>query len=251
MEKDYKEANPELAEKSDELKERIISTIHLADSLLTLALTKSPNDELLSILEDEQLPKLKTIFEIQNQATLRKKSRGHGLSNMNDSYTVESTPKNNAYKINNSITDSSQSSKSFLRQIAGNETYSGRNIISFLGDKFAGDKASQSSSSYLHVNRDSISSIKSIASETAENKIILDETVNPKRPLRPNRNTNNTSSPSTSNHGSRPISHLSGEEFLGPSVSMQQINENDISLRNAESFNFEDDDNNSEAGSNI
>lgn len=75
-------------------------------------------------------------------------------------------------------------------------------------------------------HRDSISSIKSNNSdeEAAKTKIVLDETVNPKRPLRPNRVTtqNSTSSPSNSNQSSRPISHLSGEELS--SVSMQQIN---------------------------
>lgn len=57
----------------------------------------------------------------------------------------------------------------------------------------------------------------------SRNKIILDETVNPKRPLRPGRGGNGTinslnaapcitqnSSPSVSNQSSRPMSHLSG-----------------------------------------
>jgi hypothetical protein len=161
-------------------------------------------------------------------------------------------------KIVRLSSDSNLSSKSILRHIAGSENYTGRNIISYLRDNVVGDKFSNSSNSQFNVNsissrdhRESIGSIKSITSESAENKIILDETVNPKRPLRPNRNTNNTSSPSTSNQGSRPISHLSGEDFLmSNSVSMQQINENDISLRIADSFNLmqEEDDENSETG---
>ena len=54
---------------------------------------------------------------------------------------------------------------------------------------------------------------------------MLDETVNPKRPLRPSRiNTqNSTSSPSNSNQSSRPISHLSDDKELS-SLSIQQMN---------------------------
>ena len=76
-------------------------------------------------------------------------------------------------------------------------------------------------------HRDSVTSIKSINSDTEEynkQKIILDETVNPKRPLRPNRLTtqNSVSSPSNSNQSSRPGSHISGEELN--SISMLQFN---------------------------
>lgn len=261
MEKEYIEANPELAEKSVELKTSIITTIHLADLLLNLALNYAPNDELLSILETEQLPKLKSIFEITTQATLRKK-RSNGVGNnqqkSNASFSIESTPKSNPnYKPNISVTESSQPNKSFLRHIGATESYTGRNIISYLvGEK--NNTGSQFHTNSIHSHRDSISSLKSITSEnedTHRNKIFLDETVNPKRPLRPNRNTqNSTSSPSTSNQGSRPISHLSGEDFLmSNSVSMQQINENDISSRIADSFNLmqEEDDLNSDMGSQV
>lgn len=122
---------------------------------------------------------------------------------------------------------------------------SGRALLSyFVGDKNSSNQLSITSS---NSHRDSISSIKSLNSDdegvggsgggigvgstpttTTNNgsrtKIILDETVNPKRPLRPTRVTtqNSTSSPSNSNQSSRPISHLSGEELN--SVSMQQIN---------------------------
>ncbi len=75
-------------------------------------------------------------------------------------------------------------------------------------------------------HRESVTSIKSINSEDdlSRNKIILDEAVNPKRPLRPNRQYthNSTSSPSNSNQSSRPISHLSGDE-LSSNNSMQQL----------------------------
>ena len=78
-------------------------------------------------------------------------------------------------------------------------------------------KAHGGTSSSSH--RDSVASIKSINSDTTEDynkaKIVLDETVNPKRPLRPNRLTtqNSISSPSNSNQSSRPGSHISGEEL--------------------------------------
>lgn len=110
-----------------------------------------------------------------------------------------------------------------MKQLIQSENYSGRNIISYLvGDKTSSSQLTTSSASH----RESISSIKSINSDddSTRNKIILDETVNPKRPLRPSRmNTHNsTSSPSNSNQSSRPISHLSADEMN--SISMQQIN---------------------------
>ena len=92
-------------------------------------------------------------------------------------------------------------------------------------------------------HRDSISSIKSITSEDDlgfRNKIVLDETVNPKRPLRPNGrlNQNQNTSPSASTQSSRPISHVSGEELMmSSSLSMQQIISNS-SLKMAENFNL-------------
>ena len=57
--------------------------------------------------------------------------------------------------------------------------------------------------------------MNSDSEEYSKGKIILDETVNPKRPLRPNRltNHNSVSSPSNSNQSSRPASHISGEEL--------------------------------------
>ena len=92
-------------------------------------------------------------------------------------------------------------------------------------------------------HRDSISSIKSITSEDDlgfRNKIVLDETVNPKRPLRPNgrHNQNQNISPSASTQSSRPISHVSGEELMmSSSVSMQQIISNS-SFKMGENFNL-------------
>lgn len=123
-----------------------------------------------------------------------------------------------------------------------NYSYTGRNIISYLvGDK-GNNQTSQFHTGSIGSHRDSISSIKSINSESEENrnKIFLDETVNPKRPLRPSNrmNHNITSSPSNSNQSSRPVSHLSGDDFsMSNSISMQQIN-NNISLRLGDSFSF-------------
>ena len=74
-----------------------------------------------------------------------------------------------------------------------------------------------------------MTSIKSVNSDEDFNskpKIILDETVNPKRPLRPNRlhTQNSTSSPSNSNQSSRPISHISGEEYINSNNALNYVN---------------------------
>ena len=73
----------------------------MADVLLDLALSFAPNDELLKILEEEQLPKLKGFFEIPHKATMRKKSLAQMNSNpivysnskFTSNFSVESTPK--------------------------------------------------------------------------------------------------------------------------------------------------------------
>ncbi len=230
LDKDYKESNPDLIVKTDELKDLIVETINLADLLLDLSLRYAPSDELLTILESEQLPKLKNIFDIPVQPKMRKKSVNNSISNqlaqsqqlkVASNTSVELTPKT---KHNGSVNDS-QSTKSigFMKQFIQSENYSGRNIISYLvGDKNSVSQLTNSSTSH----RESISSIKSINSDDdlSRNKIVLEENVNPKRPLRPNRmNTqNSTSSPSNSNQSSRPISHLSGDELS--SISIQQMN---------------------------
>jgi hypothetical protein len=242
MDKNFKEANPDSAQKSDELKSLIIETINLADMLLDASLRYAPNDELLTILESEQLPKLKGIFELPVQATMRKKklfqptisqSSQNQQIKVNSNVSIDSTPKSS--KQNSFLTDS-QSAKLFMKQLIQSDNYSaGRNIISYLvGDKTSSSQLTNSSTSH----RESISSIKSINSDddSTRNKIMLDETVNPKRPLRPCRiNTqNSTSSPSNSNQSSRPISHLSDDKELS-SLSIQQGN---LSNKISDSISF-------------
>lgn len=190
----------------NELKDLIIETINWGESFLDLTLEYLPNDYLLNILKTEQLPKLKSLFDMPINATLRKKSQISTSTQL-----IESTPKSGSKSsiLNESV------NKSFLNKVS--ENYTGRAILSYLG---VGDKSSQSQLSQ-NSHRDSISSIKSINSDDETRKIVLDETVNPKRPLRPNRVANqNTSSPSNSNQSSRPISHLSGEDLS----SLNQIN---------------------------
>lgn len=234
--------------------------------MLDLCLRYSPNDELLAVLESEQLPKLKTIFDLPiAQATMRRKHVPHvnhqsssssspqsqlHKQNSNasiDSSLLVSTPRSN--KQNSGFLNESQSTKSFMKQFIQSENITGRNIISYLvGNSISNnnnnnnnttsvssnEKTSSSqltaSSSAAHSHRESISSIKSINSDddSIRNKIVLDETVNPKRPPRPKcangngLNNNALSSPSNSNQSSRPISHLSGDDLS--SISLQQLN---------------------------
>lgn len=222
----YLENNPEFIPNSNELKDLVTETINWGESFLDLALENMPNDELLKTLKNEQLPKLKALFDMPSQPTLRKKSKAQ--INL-VSQLIESTPKSQS-KQSISLNESTASNRSFLKQIT-QDSYSGRAILSyFVGDKSSSNQLSVASS---NSHRDSIGSIKSLNSdeESSRAKIVLDETVNPKRPLRPSRlaNQNSTSSPSNSNQSSRPISHLSGDELS--SVSMQQINSTLLSTK--------------------
>lgn len=216
------ESNPEFLENINELKDLVIETINWGESFLDLSLEYLQNDHLLTILKSEQLPKLKTLFDLPLHATLRKRSKAN--SNLNHGQIIESTPKSGS-KQSIALNESTSSNKSFLKHITQVESYSGRGILSYLvGDKSSSNQLSITSS---NSHRDSISSIKSITSddEASRTKIVLDETVNAKRPLRRNNkltNQNSNSSPSNSNQSSRPISHLSGDDLS--SVSMQQIN---------------------------
>jgi hypothetical protein len=67
-----------------------------------------PNDDLLTFLEREQLPKLKNLFEIPSQLTMRKKSVAsthsqqqyqQAHSNFPSNSSVELTPKSNSKQI--------------------------------------------------------------------------------------------------------------------------------------------------------
>lgn len=83
--------------------------INLGEAFLELSLRYLPNDDLLTFLESEQLPKLKSLFEIQSQPTMRKKSV-NGLQQQQQQYhqthqnfpsnsSIEITPKSNSKQI--------------------------------------------------------------------------------------------------------------------------------------------------------
>ena len=274
------------------------SKIKTGENLLDLCLSILPNDGLLLMLESEQLPKLKQLFDMASRPKMR---------NTRESSFIELTPRSSGSKASDSLI----SNKSFLKQLTQSDNYSGRGILSYIvgGDKSTSTGASvanntnhssnnnnnnnnsivssssaeqRSNHSNNHNNnnnhssvssscnlehymanrshRDSIASNKSIQSEDsvqARSKIVLDEAINPKRPLRPSRaattllasvasaysNTSNaaaqsatgaqnvsSSSPSISNHSmSRPLSHMSGDEMSSTTSSSQQLNINTAS----------------------
>lgn len=80
----------------------------MGEAFLDLSLEYLPNDDLLNILKREQLPKLKSLFDIPLTATLRKKSNPiyqntsslttqQSSSSASSSYNlVESTPKSSS-----------------------------------------------------------------------------------------------------------------------------------------------------------
>jgi hypothetical protein len=83
--------------------------INHGEAFLELCLRYLPNDDLLTFLESEQLPKLKNLFEIPSQLTMRKKSVTSTYSqqqqyqqahhNFPSNSSVEITPKSNSKQI--------------------------------------------------------------------------------------------------------------------------------------------------------
>lgn len=77
--------------------------INWGESFLDLTLEYLPNDDLLSILKREQLPKLKSLFDMSMQPTMRKKSQhtshtphangGNYSHQLNNQLGIDSTPK--------------------------------------------------------------------------------------------------------------------------------------------------------------
>ena len=196
------------------LKELINETILWGEALLESSLTFLPSDHLLNIIKNEQLPKLKKLFDIPNKKYL--------VDEQENNDKLESTPKILTRTQNNS--EQNNLNKSFLNKVQ--ENYTGRTILSYFG---VCDKPNSSNFSIISNNsqRDSISSIKSLNSDEDFNnrKIILDETISSKRPLRRFQNLN-FSSTSNSNRSSRPISNISGEDInLNPSF--QNFDPND------------------------
>ena len=76
--------------------------IEMADSLLSLALCYSTkNTELLNLLENEQLPKLKAIFDIPMQPKMRNTNKilPKQSSAKSGSFSIEMTPKSSNSKF--------------------------------------------------------------------------------------------------------------------------------------------------------
>jgi hypothetical protein len=207
-----------------------------------------------------------------------RKSQDNGTMVFQQAIDSSSTPKTTSTTSNpamykQSSTLSESSNRSFLKHLTQAESYSGRALISYLTGGSIGSNSNNTANSNNHStsndklsnqlsftnrsHRDSVGSIKSITSEDVLNntqstnggdanrgKIILDETVNPKRPLRPSRlqqqqqqtNSGFNSPNSHSNQNSRPISHLSG-------IATDNTNFNSITnLLNIQDIHIGDDD---------
>ncbi|RNA41498.1 dedicator of cytokinesis 1 isoform X1 [Brachionus plicatilis] len=188
--------------KSEFLKQLIVDTINWGEALLESAINHLPTDHLLNIIKNEQLPKLKRLFDLPTLNEYKKNGELHCIANF------ESTPK--ILSKTPSSSDQNSLNKSFLNKVQ--ENYTGRTILSYFG---VCDKPNTSSFGLIpnSSQRDSISSIKSVNSDEdfSNRKIILDEAISSKRPLRRFKNLNNSST-SNSNQSSRPISNLSGED---------------------------------------
>jgi hypothetical protein len=256
----YIEANPDSGDSVAELRQLIINTISYGELCLNIALDIQPGHDLLVIMQQEQLPKLKALFDMPVQPIMRKKSNqvseanggGNQLYQLKNQETmifqtdqqVSSTPKAGnpgMSKQASTISDTSHNNRSFLKHLTTAESYSGRAILSYLTGggnnsvassnnnyhSMSNDKLSNQLSFTNRSHRDSVTSVTSedVLNNTQStnggggggtNKIVLDETVNPKRPLRPTRaQTHKTSSsglnsPNNVSQNSRPMSHLSG-----------------------------------------
>lgn len=83
--------------------------INWGESFLDLCLEYLPNDDLLSILKQEQLPKLKSLFDMPNQPTMRKKSIVNHQTNVNGTNGTQNLPNHGQLLIDSTPKSSKQS----------------------------------------------------------------------------------------------------------------------------------------------
>lgn len=188
---EYLSENPDLGEAIEELKNLIYETIEFAESYLYWCGKYLPNNPLLMNLEQEQLPKLKAKFSI---TTIN-------IRQMRTNLCENNTPRQNSSQssLHTQISDCTPSKVSAKVSVDSSQTT----------PKSSHGKAYLTKLSNTS-NRESLSSIRSNSEEDVKQKYILEEPINPKRPLRPSRiNSNNNSS--GSNQSSRPASHISDD----------------------------------------
>ncbi len=93
-----------------------------------MCLQYSPNDDLLAILEREQLPKLKNLFDIPITKPTMRNIHHNSQQQLQQTplSTIESSSKINSTRSQNGELTSN---KSFLKQV---EAYSGKGLFSYL-----------------------------------------------------------------------------------------------------------------------
>ena len=159
---------------------------------------------MLQNLESEQLPKLKSKFSLPSTANSEKKKL---IEQQNEARFTH--PMLHSHSIsqqslsNENHTPSKKQSMSEISNQSTREKTSNRNKQPF-SSKFTNSTASQ---------RGSVTSVRSNSDEENRTKFILEEPINPKRPLRPKTQTS-TSTGSNSAHNSRPVSHVSDDGQL-------------------------------------
>jgi hypothetical protein len=205
MAQSYLEANPDLVDDVHTLKQLIISTISYSERCLDIALEcqlkqDKRDDILLLTLRNEQLPKLKGIFDMPTaQQPVMRQKPGHIdqdfiiLRKSQEAVTFHaadsaSTPKTtgHATMTKQASTLSESSNRSFLKHLTIQaENYTGRALISYLtGGGLGNSSNANSNNTYSSVSndklanqlsftsrshRDSVGSIKSINSEDVFN----------------------------------------------------------------------------------
>ena len=163
------------------------------------------------VLEKDQLPLLKSKFSLPTEPNLDKKRL---IDQQTDTVTTTTTTvfQTPVAPYHHSI---SQQSLSFSAEPTPTKKHS-------TGDLFSGSSTKLSSSTRKQAflskvsnstpsQRESITSLRSNSDEeNKSSKYVLDEKVNPKRPLRPKTQTSSNSG-SNSTHNSRPSSHISDD----------------------------------------
>jgi hypothetical protein len=149
-------------------------------------------------LESEQLPKLKSKFSLPSTPNNEKKKL---IEQQNEARFIPPMLYSHSISQQSLSNENQTPTKKQSSSEISNQSNRNKQLIA--------SKVTNSTTSH----RGSVTSIRSNSDEENRNKFILEETINPKRPLRPKTQTS-TSTGSNSAHNSRPVSHVSDDGQL-------------------------------------
>ena len=194
---------------------KLFFKIYISETFLYWCLKYNKNHPLLQILESEQLPKLKSQFSLSTTPNNEMKMI---IEQQSDTRFAQPSLYQHSVSQNSISSEPTPTKKHSMSDISSVGSQS--KINSNKKPLFLSKVSSVS-------QRESVSSVRSNSDEENRNKYILDEPINPKRPLRPKTQTSTTSG-SNSTHNSRPVSHVSDDGTA--QLSLLPINNNTSDL---------------------